>query len=237
MVGPGDPPKDSTELIRDFDPEAALAHLMTVLAPDVTQEVPVPCKQQRLPSTDDDQMVELARLGMALESIIGWPVDIEWAYRGRELLLLQWPSQLMKVLFVCYANVGRSQVAQAYFTKLSQHDSDSAGIAVNDLIAKGNLAGNKLKDMPTRRSVEYIGREFGVGISEKERQQLTPALIDNSDLVIVIAEKERWPGYLKEGGKVVFWDVPDAVGRADDFAYDVYRQVQRHVEELVEEIG
>ena len=93
------------------------------------------------------------------------------------------------------------------------------------------------KDVPTQRSVEYIRRKFGVGISERERQQLTPALIDNADLVIVIAERERWPGYLKEGGKVVFWDIPDAVGQTDDFAYDVYRQVQRRVERLVEEIG
>ena len=143
----------------------------------------------------------------------------------------------MKVLFICYANVGRSQVAQAYFNKLSQHDSDSAGLAVDELIAKANLASSKLKDMPTQRSVEYIRREFGVSIAEKERQQLTPAMIDTADLVIVMAEKERWPGYLKEGGKVVFWDIPDAVGQSDDFAYDVYRQVQLRVERLVEEIG
>jgi protein-tyrosine-phosphatase len=143
----------------------------------------------------------------------------------------------MKVLFVCYANVGRSQVARAYFTKLSQHDSDAAGIAVDELIAKANLSGRKLKDMPSQRPVEYIEREFGVDIAERERQQLTPAMIDNADLVIVIAEKEGWPGYLKEGGKVVFWDFPDAVGQTDEFAYDVYRQVQRRVERLVEEIG
>jgi protein-tyrosine-phosphatase len=128
-------------------------------------------------------------------------------------------------------------VAQAYFSKLSQHDSDSAGIAVNELIVKGNLSSRKLKDIPTQRSVEYIRREFGVDISEKERQQLMPAKIDNADLVIAIAEKERWPRYLKEGGKVVFWDIPDAVGQADDFAYDVFRQVQRRVEQLVKEIG
>ncbi len=143
----------------------------------------------------------------------------------------------MKVLFVCYANVGRSQVAQAYFSKLSQHASGTAGIAVDELMAKASLSSRKLKDVPTQRSVEYIRREFGVGISERERQQLTPALIDNADLVIVIAERQRWPGYLKEGGKVVFWDIPDAVGQTDDFAYDVYRQVQRRVERLVEEIG
>jgi protein-tyrosine-phosphatase len=124
----------------------------------------------------------------------------------------------MKVLFVCYANVGRSQVAQAYFTKLSQHDSDSAGIAVDELVANGNLPSRKLRDMPTQRSVEYIGRAFGVNIAEKERQQLTPGMLDTADLVIVIAEREKWPGYLQDGGKVVYWDIPDAVGQTDDFA-------------------
>ena len=62
-------------------------------------------------------------------------------------------------------------------------------------------------------------------------------MIDSSDLVIVIAEKERWRGYLKEGGKVVFWDIQDTFGMADDFADDVYRQVQRRVEQLVAKIG
>lgn len=143
----------------------------------------------------------------------------------------------MKVLFVCYANVGRSQVAQAYFDVLSMHDSDSAGIAVNERIAARKLASRKLKDNPSQTSVEYIKREFGLDIAEKERQQLTPEMIDTSDLAIVIAEKEKWPGYLKEGGKVVFWDILDPVGLTDEFACDLFRQVQRRVEQLVAEIG
>jgi hypothetical protein len=52
----------------------------------------------------------------------------------------------MKVLFVCYYNVGRSQVAEACFKKLSQHDCDSAGIAVDETIAQRKLPSKKLKD-------------------------------------------------------------------------------------------
>ncbi len=143
----------------------------------------------------------------------------------------------MRVLFICYANVGRSQVAQAYFAKLSEHDSDSAGIAVNERIAAMKFPSRKLKDNPSQRSVEYIRRAFGVDFAEKERQQLTPEMIEKSDLAIVIAEKEKWPDYLKECGKVVFWDIPDAAGMADEFAEDVYRQVRLRVEQLVAEIG
>jgi protein-tyrosine-phosphatase len=139
----------------------------------------------------------------------------------------------MKVLFICNANVGRSQVAHAYFDTLSKHDSESAGIAVDEM----KLASKKLKDSPTQRSVHYIRKEFGVDIGEKEKQQLVPEMLVTADLAIVIAEKERWPGYLKEGGKVLFWDIQDPATMADDFARDVYRQVQRRVEQLVAEIG
>ena len=148
----------------------------------------------------------------------------------------------MKILFVCRANVGRSQVAQVYFDKLSRHTSDSAGIAVDELIVKLHLRGRKLKDVTSiSRAAEYnlecIRNEFGVDIADKERQQLTPAMVDAADVIVVIAEKEHWPAYLKEGGKVVFWDIPDGVGQDDAFVYDVFTQVRRRVEQLVAETG
>jgi pyruvate,water dikinase len=62
---------------------------MTVLAPIGTHEVPVPSQRQRAASLDDGQIVELARVGIALESTMGWPVDIECAYHGHDLYLLQ----------------------------------------------------------------------------------------------------------------------------------------------------
>jgi pyruvate,water dikinase len=62
---------------------------MTVLASAGTQEVPVPRQQQKVPSIDDGQVVELARLAMTLETTMGWPVDIECAYQGQALHLLQ----------------------------------------------------------------------------------------------------------------------------------------------------
>ena len=100
-----------------------------------------------------------------------------------------------------------------------------------------NFASKKHKDNPTQRSVQYIRREFGVDIGEKEKQQLVPEMLVTADLAIVIAETESWPDYLKEGGKVLFWDIQDPVTMADDFAENVYRQVQRRVERLVAEIG
>ena len=39
-----------------------------------------------------------------------------------------------------------------------------------------------------------------------------------------MAEKGQWPGYLIEGGKVVFWDIPDPGRMADGPADEVYQR-------------
>ena len=141
----------------------------------------------------------------------------------------------MKVLFVCRANVGRSQVAQVRFDQLSKHESFSAGIAVDELAA--NRPSKKMKDAADPRSVEFIKREFGLDISERERNQLTPRMIEDVDLAIIIHTREEWPDYLKEGGTVVFWDVADTPGLDDDGAHQIWQQVRQRVQELVREIG
>jgi protein-tyrosine-phosphatase len=143
----------------------------------------------------------------------------------------------MKVLFICYANVGRSQVAHAHFQTLSKHDCDSAGIAVNERLAAMKLASRKLKDNPNQSSLRYLKRELDRDIGEKEKQQLIPEMINTADLVVVIAEKERWPSYLQECNKLLFWDIQDPVGMTDESADQVYREVRRRVEQLVAEIG
>ena len=113
---------------------------------------------------------------------------------------------------------------------------------MDELIVKLHLRGRKLKDVTSisraaAYTLECIRNECGVDIADKERQQLTPQMVDEADLVVVIAEKEQWPDYLKEGGKIMFWDIPDGVGQDDAFVYDVFTQVRRRVEQLVEETG
>ncbi len=143
----------------------------------------------------------------------------------------------MKVLFVCHGNVGRSQVAQVCFGKLSQHEASCAGTAVDETLARQNITSRKMKDALSQRSAEYIRHEFGVDISERERRQLNPEIIDEADRVIVITEKGDWPDYLLEGGKVEFWDIGEPLGRDDAFVLEVYAQVRQRVEQLVKDIG
>jgi len=62
---------------------------MTVLETTGTREVPVPRLLQNASSLESSQVVEVAKLVTALEETMGWPADIEFAFHGGELYLLQ----------------------------------------------------------------------------------------------------------------------------------------------------
>jgi pyruvate, water dikinase len=62
---------------------------MTVPIPGGTREVPVPGRLARMPAVDAGQARAAARLALDLERAMGWPVDVEVAWAGSELFLLQ----------------------------------------------------------------------------------------------------------------------------------------------------
>ncbi len=143
----------------------------------------------------------------------------------------------MKILFVCHANAGRSQVAEALFNKLSQHKAKSAGTRVDKLLTERKPATRMVKHATGGPSVIAYMAQEGINVSENTRKQLTPQTVENSDRVVVITSKESWPKYLQESEKVIFWDIPNAVGMTAESAHVVYDQVKKHVKELVDEIG
>ncbi len=62
---------------------------MTVSVPGGTREVDVPRFLRRESSLNDAQAAEMAQLALALEAAMGWAVDVECAYAGGQLYLLQ----------------------------------------------------------------------------------------------------------------------------------------------------
>lgn len=72
-------------------PRFTLGHkeVMTVLSEGGTREVPVLRTLRGRPCITDAQVLDLAQLALRLEATMGWPVDIECAFRGGRLYLLQ----------------------------------------------------------------------------------------------------------------------------------------------------
>ena len=62
---------------------------MTVAAAGGAREVPVPGRLARMPSLDDARVRRAAALAIELEREMGWPVDLEVAWAGDDLFLLQ----------------------------------------------------------------------------------------------------------------------------------------------------
>lgn len=72
-----------------IDIRLADKQIMTVPTPSGTGPRPVPRWLRTQPSLTPDQCLELAQLAVQLERTMGWPVDLECAYRDGLLYLLQ----------------------------------------------------------------------------------------------------------------------------------------------------
>ncbi len=62
---------------------------MTILKPSGVQEVTVPRLMQRQPVLNADRLGQIAQMTRTLEARSGWPADIECAFSGKNLYLLQ----------------------------------------------------------------------------------------------------------------------------------------------------
>ena len=147
----------------------------------------------------------------------------------------------MKVLFVCRANLGRSQMASAFFDQLSQHTPESAGTIAARIGGEGRTVLQRLQDYPDENAtlpmLVDIMNEQGLRISSGRQTQLTPELVDAADRVMVMAQRDSWPDYLVEGEKVTYWDIEDPLNITKETAQQVVDQAKAKVEELVREIG
>jgi arsenate reductase len=132
----------------------------------------------------------------------------------------------MKILFICRANVGRSQMAPAFFNKLfKNHKAIGAGTHV------GEHEGE-----PLHPFVIQCMSELGYDLSKNTRKQLTPEMVREADKIIVMTGKENLPDYV-DMSKVVFWKIGDAKDKSLEFHRQIRNQIKNLVEKLVKEIG
>jgi protein-tyrosine-phosphatase len=114
----------------------------------------------------------------------------------------------MKILFVCRGNVGRSQFGEAMFKKYVQgnYEVSSAGT---------KLSGPEqpISELPLAENVIDTMKEEGIDISGNYRTQLTEAMFDDADkVVLVMDDDDPIPDYVQNSSKVIHWDVPDPKG-------------------------
>lgn len=116
----------------------------------------------------------------------------------------------MEVLFICWANVGRSQMARSYYNHITgTQDADSAGTEVE-------IPGETLGERKQRRggtfTIEAMSKE-GIDVNGNVMTQVTPKMLNGYDAVVCMAQEEHTPDWLTQSPKFIRWDVEDPGGK------------------------
>lgn len=131
----------------------------------------------------------------------------------------------MNVLFVCKANVGRSQMAESWFGVLSRNNVKSAGTHV------GEREGKELHEY-----VINCMNEVRCDTSGSYSKQLTPEFANWANRIYVMTDRRNLPNYV-DLSKVEFWRVSDPKGKSYEGHVKTRNKIIGLVEKLVQEIG
>ena len=144
----------------------------------------------------------------------------------------------MKILFVCYANVGRSQMAQLMFNKLAdgKRVASSAGIKVIDKATGKSREGQAIKDVPASKYALKALKEIGIDGSGQSRHQVTPEDAQAADMVVVMIDPKIIPDFLRDHKNVVFWKVDDPFEHSLQFTRQIRDQIQDLVTKLLKSL-
>jgi arsenate reductase (thioredoxin) len=143
----------------------------------------------------------------------------------------------MRVLFVCRGNVGRSQMAESIFNKLAVSELVSTSAGTKVFNKDGSSAdGERLIDRDGAQDVLAVLLELGIDAANSVRKQVSQTMVEEADKVILMAEDETVPIYLKKSEKVTVWKIEDPKSKGLDETRMIRDQIKSLVENLVIEL-
>jgi len=143
----------------------------------------------------------------------------------------------MKILFVCRGNVGRSQIAEMVFNKYANagHHAFSAGTWVRDKSGE-SMHGRKLHEFESAKEVIFSLQEIGIDLNENKRDQINEQMVEDADIIVVMAEEHTIPEFLKNSHKVRYWEVEDPKGMDQGDTNKIQEQISKLVDKLLDEL-
>ncbi|MCX5417864.1 arsenate reductase ArsC [Streptomyces sp. NBC_00059] len=125
------------------------------------------------------------------------------------------------VLFVCVHNAGRSQMAAAFLTHLSE-----GKVAVRS-------AGSAPADAVNPAAVQAMA-EVGIDLSAETPKVLTIDAVQASDVVITMGCGDTCPVF--PGKKYLDWKLDDPAGQGVDAVRSIRNAIEQHVRHLLLEL-
>ena len=143
-----------------------------------------------------------------------------------------------KVLFVCNANVVRSQMAQAFYNHFTKtQNADSAGVnaekySTDEIPTVADFDAHLVAKNLDPLAVIDLMREKGIEVGASQRTQLTKDMLCDYDLVVNIANRNQTPDWLK-GDNVVWWKIEDPHAESRELAKLACDEVEKRVKQLI----
>lgn len=135
----------------------------------------------------------------------------------------------MEVLFVCRANIGRSQTAAEFYKQL-EGASTSAGTKVD-------APGEQLHEQPIAKTIiEVMIREYGIDMSANTRMQVCADMLDDYKAVVVMAEPEHTPQWLADHPQARIWEVEDPKDKSSEKTAEIVAHIKDRVQDLASEL-
>jgi len=132
---------------------------------------------------------------------------------------------LMKILFICRANVGRSQAAAALYNEIHPNDAESAGT----LVSNPSIA---LRDREKANTIINVLLENGIDISNNHPRQVDESLVEKFEKLIVMAEPESIPNWLGSNPKTIVWTIQDPKDQDIDTTRKIVNIIHSKIKEL-----
>ena len=130
---------------------------------------------------------------------------------------------MLKVIFACVHNAGRSQMAAAFFNR-------SADPAKARAISAGTHPADRVHP-----EVVAAMNEAGIDLSGAKPQRLTPELAAGADLLITMGCGDECP--FVPGLRRDDWPLADPKGKGKDQVQAIRDEIARRVRRLVETEG
>jgi len=125
------------------------------------------------------------------------------------------------VLFICIGNSGRSQMAEAFFNKVSKGwKATSAGINPDDEIHPYTVK---------------VMREVGIEVDKKKPKLLTPEMIEKADLIITMCSGVSI-AQIKHLPKIEDWMIEEPYGKSMEKVREIRDQIREKVQKVIQEI-
>jgi arsenate reductase len=126
---------------------------------------------------------------------------------------------ILKVIFACVHNAGRSQMSAAFFNKYADPAKATA-------ISAGTQPAERVHP-----EVVEVMREAGIDLSQARPQKLTTELAQDANLLITMGCGDACP-YVP-GLRIADWPLPDPKGQGIEEVRQIRDEVRRRVLALI----